>query len=418
MFALVDGNNFFVSCERAFDPRLEGRPVAVLSNNDGCCISRSNEFKALGIPMGTPFFKLRDQAERGGIVLLSGNYELYGDLSRRVMEMLRDFSPDVDQYSVDEAFVSVDLGHDADYYSYGMRMRSAVLRCVGIPCGIGFAPTKTLAKIANHIAKKSRSGVFVLPNDPTGLLCQVPIADVWGVGHRLAPQLVRMGIRNAAELAGFDLDIIDERFGIVVRRIASELRGEPMLSHGDFDEPRHSIACSRSFGTPITDYASMRESVATYLASAATRLRAAGKTAAGVNVYMEYCREFSPVPLDGGMRSGTIVFDRPLASTGEMLSEMSSSLERMFLPGRRYRKSGVVLFGLESADAVQGDFFSNPAADELDNRVYETLDAINRRFGHGAMSLLAEGTDKPWKMKRDRLSRRYTTDWDELLCVK
>ena len=229
MIGLVDGNNFYVSCERVFDPRLEGRPVAVLSNNDGCCVSRSQEFKALGIPMGTPYFKLKPDIERLGLVLRSSNYELYGDLSRRVIATLQEFVPRVEQYSIDEAFIHPAEPDGADFDALGRRIRATVLKWVGIPCGVGFAPTKTLAKIANHIGKKSPSGVFVMPRDPSDVLRATPVEEVWGVGRRLAPKLSALGIRTAFGLASRDDSEIKRKFGVVLARTAMELRGTPCI---------------------------------------------------------------------------------------------------------------------------------------------------------------------------------------------
>ena len=204
MYGLIDGNNFFVSCERVFDPKLEGKPVAVLSNNDGCCVSRSNEFKALKIPMGTPYFQLKPMIAEYGLILKSSNYELYGDLSRRVIAVLGTFSPDVEQYSIDEAFIGVSMTDPDELFEFGRKVRATILKWVGIPCGVGFAPSKTLAKIANHIGKKEPSGVFVMPSDPSPILDSLPVSEVWGVGRKLAPKLERIGIRTAGQLARTD----------------------------------------------------------------------------------------------------------------------------------------------------------------------------------------------------------------------
>ena len=215
MIGLIDGNNFFVSCERIFDPTLENRPVAVLSNNDGCCISRSNEFKALGIAMGTPYFQLRPLISRYGLVLRSSNYELYSDISHRIISLLHRFSPDVEQYSIDEAFIHLELPSGSDYFKFGTDLRSTILKWIGVPCGVGFAPTRTLAKIANHIGKKSPQGVFVMPQERRSILENTSVEEVWGVGRKLAPKLNSSGIRNAWQLACQDVSAMSKKHSIL-----------------------------------------------------------------------------------------------------------------------------------------------------------------------------------------------------------
>ena len=244
MIGLVDGNNFFVSCERVFDRSLEGKPVAVLSNNDGCVVSRSNEFKKLGIAMGTPYFQLKPKIARLGLVLRSGNHELYSDMSNRLMQVLGALFADIEQYSVDEAFVYPADG--IDFFGYGLRARATILKWIGIPCGIGFAPTKTLAKIANHIAKKTADGVFVLPENPSEILSQIPVGEVWGVGRRLAPKLERDRILTARDLAETPDGKLAKKYGVMLVRTALELRGVACKdeSHSDDDGLSQSLTLS------------------------------------------------------------------------------------------------------------------------------------------------------------------------------
>ena len=252
MVGLVDGNNFFVSCERVFNRRLVGRPVAVLSNNDGCCVSRSNEFKALGIAMGTPYYQLKNREKSGELDFCSSNYELYGDMSRRIISILREEALDVEQYSIDEAFIYPPTGNGIDLVEYGKRLRAKILRWVGIPCGVGFAPTKTLAKIANHIGKKQPDGVFLLPDDPTEILASLPAGEVWGVGRRLALKLRAERIFSAKDLRDASDDVIRSVGGVVLLRTATELRGKPCNEERDYDGDPDSVSCSRSFGVPVT----------------------------------------------------------------------------------------------------------------------------------------------------------------------
>ena len=266
MVGLVDGNNFFVSCERVFNRRLVGRPVAVLSNNDGCCVSRSNEFKALGIAMGTPYYQLKNREKSGELDFCSSNYELYGDMSRRIISILREEALDVEQYSIDEAFIYPPTGNGIDLVEYGKRLRAKILRWIGIPCGVGFAPTKTLAKIANHIGKKQPGGVFLLPDDPTEILASLPAGEVWGVGRRLALKLRAERIFSAKDLRDASDDVIRSVGGVVLLRTATELRGKPCNEERDYDADPDSVSCSRSFGEPVTTLDGISESLASFTA--------------------------------------------------------------------------------------------------------------------------------------------------------
>jgi len=418
MIGLVDGNNFYVSCERIFDPSLEGKPVAVLSNNDGCVISRSQEFKNLQIPMGTPYFQLREAEKYYGLIFRSSNYELYGDISRRVIAVLQEFAQDVEQYSIDEAFVQVPLDDLEECHRFGLSLRQRVLRWVGIPCGVGFAKTKTLAKIANHIGKKRPDGVFVMPADPTAVLATVPVAEVWGVGRRLAPKLERLGIRNAQQLAEKDDDFLLKRFSIMLARTALELRGIPAVAADTLHDIAQSVSCSRSFGHPVVDFTDLAESVAHYAAQAAEHLRRDGLVAAGANVYFQYHPEQGPPPRDGGFTGTTLTFPTPTASTGDIIKAISPKLPAMFIPGRRYKKSGVVFFGLESTSHQQLQLFSSHQDDSRKERLAAAMDDINRHYGRGTLFNLAEGINRPWSMKRERLTPSYTTSWEQLLQVK
>ena len=418
MIGLVDGNNFFVSCERAFDPSLEGKPVAVLSNNDGCVISRSNELKALDVPMGTPFFQLRPKLARHGIVVRSSNYELYGDLSRRMISVLHEFAPEVEQYSVDEAFVSVGFREDEDCVEFGRRMRAAILSWVGIPCGVGFAPTKTLAKIANHVGKKTPGGVFAMPEDPRPLLDGLPVREVWGIGRRLAPKLEARGIRDALALSLADERSLRAEFGINVVRTARELRGVPAVDLSDAEPESRSVASSRSFGRPVTELSELEESVAQHLAEAASRIRAMRLRASVVNVYFQYYPERGPFPLEGGVSSATVCPERPCSSTLELIAAVRPRLRSLFRPGRRYKKTGVALLGLEGDEGGQTDLFADAARDERSDRLAEAMDRINGRFGKGTLFSPAEGIEKPWAPKREFLSPCRTTRWDQILEVR
>ena len=416
MIGLVDGNNFFVSCERVVNPRLIGRPVAVLSNNDGCCVSRSNEFKARKIPMGTPYFQLKDREATGELVFCSSNYELYGDLSRRIISILREDAVDVEQYSIDEAFIfPPSFSTSAEFIDYGKRLRAKILRWVGIPCGIGFAPTKTLAKIANHIGKKRHGGVFVMPEDPTPVLDQLPIEEVWGIGRQLSAKLHASGIHTAEQFRRMRDDDIRHLGSVTTLRTALELRGTPCVTDRGYDEDPDSISCSRSFGDPVTTCDALIESIASFTAQAATKLRKFDLLASGANICAQY-----GTACENGWTSRTVMFEHPTNATNEMLVRISKDVPALFVNGLRYRKSGMVFFGLEKAgSARQLDLFSTTEPHE-NSKLYKTVDALNAQFGKGAIITASEGLNGKslWRMKREKLSRRATTNWHELITVK
>ena len=415
MIGLVDVNNCFVSCERVFNRSLVGRPVAVLSNNDGCCVARSNEFKALGIAMGTPYFQLKDREKSGELVFCSSNYELYGDMSRRLISILRDEALDVEQYSIDEAFILPPNNPDLGYAEYGKRLRAKILRWIGLPCGIGFAPTKTLAKIADHIAKKRPEGVFVLPDDPTDILADLPSDEVWGVGRRLVVKLRAERIFTAKDLRDARDDVIRSVGGVTLLRTAQELRGIPSNDDRDYDADPDSVSCSRSFGEPVTTLEGIAESLASFTAQAATKLRKHGLLASGCNVYAQIFHSGG----GGDFLGRTVMFPAPTDATNEMLKAIREEVDALYIPGTRYRKTGVVFFGLEKVgSARQLDLFS-PVEKAEASPLYKAIDALNKRYGKGKVFSAAEGLgDRSWKMKRTKLSKRPTTRWDELMVVR
>ena len=417
MIGLVDGNNFYVSCERVFGRKLVGRPVAVLSNNDGCCVSMSPEFKALGIPRGTPYFQLKDRESRqegdGGIVFLSSNYELYGDMSRRIVSILREEAVAVEQYSIDEAFVIPPSSVlRSSLFSYGEALRSKLLRWTGIPCGVGFAPTKTLAKIANHIGKKRPEGVFVMPDDPTEILASLPVGEVWGVGRRLPVKLREERIHTARDLRDAPDDVLRSVGGVVLLRTVLELRGIEGVRERDYDADPDSVSCSRSFGEPVATLEALSESIASFVAQAAVKLRRHGLLASGCNIYAQYGSA-----LEGRFTERTVVFPNPTDATNEMLSSVSKGIAALFVPGERYRKSGIVFFGLEKAGSVrQLDLFAETRPLER-SKLYEVVDAMNRKYGRGSLVSASEGLRERvplWRMRRDKLSAVSTTDWKKL----
>lgn len=418
MLALVDGNNFFVSCERIFDLSLRPpRPVAVLSNNDGCVVSRSNELKALGVKMGVPGFELRAHEKEWQVAIRSSNYELYGDISRRIVEVLQEFSPSVIPYSIDEAFLELALPPGVDFIDYAKRIRRAVLQWVGIPCGVGLAATKTLAKAANHIGKKRPDGVFMIDGESRRVLDSFPVDDVWGVGRRLAPRLQRQGITTAGALARQDPVVIRRKFGLPLARTVLELRG----THATADElpeaPPQSINVSRCFGRPVVKLEELHEAIAYFCSKACEKLRSKQRGASGVNVYFQRCAEGGNEWYTGGMVGGTINFSEPVWHTGPMLGALRELTARLFVAGDRYRRAGVLLFGIEPQDNNAPGLFEDQesaAAKRTMSAADCAVDEINRRYGRGMLFRLSEGLAKPWQMRRQNKTPAWTTCWDDL----
>ncbi len=421
VIALVDCNNFYVSCERVFNPALENKPVVVLSNNDGCVIARSNEAKALGIRMGEPFFKVRTFFRKHGVRFLSSNYALYGDMSQRVMNTLAHFTPHLEVYSIDEAFLNLtglSLSQpEASLEEYARRLRATVKKWTGMPVSIGLAETKTLAKIANHAAKKTpdMDGVFDLRTSPgrDERLAAVPVEDVWGIGRRLSLRLNAKGIHNALQLREADMDWVryELHMGIVGARMVMELRGIPCLSLELCPPAKKEVACTRSFGKPISTFQEMRQSVITYTARAAEKVRAQHSVAGILNVFILT----NPFKLDEPQyyNSQLVKLPIPTASTPELTSYAVKALEAIFRPGYRYKKSGVVLSALQPDQAVQATFFDQRNR-STENRLMNTVDKINRQMGRDTIQYAACGLKPGWHLRADFRSRRYTTRWEEL----
>ena len=413
MTGLLDCNNFYVSCERVFDPGLNGRPVAVLSNNDGSCISRSEEFKALDLPKRIAYYQLKNYAEKLGIVFRSSNYCLYGDMSNRVMRILRGMVPQTEQYSIDESFFHMDFAPGFDYAEFGAAIRKRVLRWTGIPCGIGFAPTRTLAKIANHLAKKTTSGVFVMPDDPLPILRKLPLTEVWGVSWRLEKRLLGISVRNAAELAECDPSEIRKNFNVVLAQTVLELQGTPAVAGDDFEGPAQRIGFSRSFRAPTASEEAIRESVLHYTAVAAEKLRARHEAASCIYIYAHYTAAYDDaVKLPSGYCGHVVAFPTPLSEHLSMIRHIAPAIRHIIVPGRKAMKTGVVLFELEDAAGAGGDLFRQPDARNL--ALAGAMDEINRRYGRDTLFLAGEGVKREWSMKREFLSRRFTTNWNEL----
>lgn len=422
--ALVDVNNFYVSCERVFQPRLEGQPVVVLSNNDGCVVSRSAEAKAFGVPMAEPWHKLRDLAARHGIHALSSNYALYGDLSRRVMNVLGQFSPDQEVYSIDECFLDLSAQPSVDGTQMGKAIRQRLRQWVGVPVCVGIGATKTLAKLANHIAKKrpGLQGVLDLTvmssAEIDALFAHVPVREVWGIGRKLEAQLTVLGICSVADLRGADPTVMSRRFSVVLERTILELRGIVCLGIEERVLPRQQIISSRSFGAPVFSLADLSESLRMHVTRAAEKLRGQGSVAGRLGIefmtnryrpqdsqYRPYLAETLAVPTD---------------DTCELLAVAMRLLRQNYQEGYRYIKAGVVLHDLRPRDAQQDPLFSTPEkANSKRQHLMAVLDQASKRWGRGTIAPGSAGLVEPrkWAMKQEALSPAYTTRWSELARV-
>ena len=422
-FALVDVNNFYVSCERVFRPGLTNTPLVVLSNNDGCAVARSNEVKALGVKMGTPWFKLKGLARQHGIQAFSSNYVLYGDMSNRVTTILRDFSPDIEVYSIDESFLRIEtVAHlYGGAVSMGQQIRERVLQWTGLPVCVGVGPTKTLAKFANHLAKKNAifGGVCDLHVMPRPERLQwmngVDVAEVWGVGRRTAARLETMGIRTVLDLRNTSPKEIRSQFGVVMERTCSELRGISCLTLEDMAPARQQIMSSRSFGVPVESIEELQEAVACYTTRAAEKLRQQQSTSAAVHVFLQTNRFKDDEPQYHP--AITVPLIEATDDTLALISAATSGLRRIFRTGFHYKKVGVMLTLLSSKTARQGTLFDEPAARGKSAKLMAVMDAINQEFGRDTLRSAAEGVEKRWAMRAGMRSPRYTTQWDELPVV-
>jgi DNA polymerase V len=425
--ALIDCNNFYVSCERLFQPRLEGKPVVVLSNNDGCVVSRSQEVKDLGIKMAVPWFQLKDIAKRHGIISLSSNYTLYADISNRVMRLLSQWSPDQEVYSIDECFLDLtgmtDLSGLVNLTRYAQTMRSTIRQCVGIPVCIGIAPSKTLAKLANHVAKKQKRYDSVCDFNAMSaeemytLLAQIEVGEVWGVGRRSAVRLQQMGINTVLELKRSAAKRVRAEFGVVMERIVAELNGVACLELDEVTPPRQQIICSRSFGLPVTLLADLEQAVIAYTTRAAEKLRSQHTLAGGIQVYIRTNPHKANSHKEGApqyQQAMLLPLFEPTNDTRLLCRAALSGLRQIYRSGYAYQKAGVILTEIIAATARPRTLFDDVAAQQKSAALMETLDRINRRMGSGTMQLLGEGVRKSWAMRRGNVSQRYTTEWDEL----
>jgi DNA polymerase V len=415
--ALVDCNNFYASCERVFQPALRGKPVVVLSNNDGCVIARSNEAKALGIGMGEPWHVCRARVDARNIIVRSSNYTLYGDMSARVMQALAGFTPDLEIYSIDEAFLNL-AGFEHRLEPHARALRQTVLQWTGIPVSVGIAPTKTLAKLANRQAKKdpASGGVtLLLTAEAQGqALARIELTDLWGIAGRLAARLIALGIKTPLDLRDADPKFMRERFSVVMERMTLELRGTPCITLEEAPPDRKSIMASRSFGCMVTDKRELEEAMSTHAARAAEKMRRQNLATARLTVFI-HTNKFRPQDRQH-FAEQTIHLPVATADSGKLTSAALRALAAIYRPGHAYKKAGVMLLDLLPAADVQGGLFDQPDGPRSEARM-KVIDALNKRYGRDTVSLAASGRKRTWKLRSDFISPRYTTCWDELLKV-
>jgi DNA polymerase V len=416
--ALVDCNNFYASCERVFQPELRGVPLVVLSNNDGCVIARSNEAKVLGIIMGEPWHVVRERIGENVLCMRSSNYTLYGDMSARVMRILAAFTADFELYSIDEAFLGLGGFEPTRLEAHARLLRQRVLQWTGIPVSVGIAATKTLAKVANHRAKKDPAGggVHLLLGDAAidAALAQLPLTDIWGIAGRLARRLAALGITTPLALKQTDARFVRERFSVTLERTVRELQGIPCIALEEAPPDRKTIMASRSFGRMVTARAEMTEAVASYATRAAEKMRRQNLAAGRLMVFVQ-TNPFRPQDAQYA-RERMVALPVATGDTGKIIGAAQRGLAAIWRPGFRYKKAGVMLLDLVRADRVQRALFDRPDGARSQARM-RALDQLNRRFGRGTVSYAAAGITRGWRMQRGSLSPRYTTSWEELLTV-
>lgn len=415
-FALVDCNNFYASCERVFDPSLQGRPVVVLSNNDGCIIARSDEAKALGIEMGTPYFQAKDILRQRDVVVFSSNYALYGDLSGRVMGTLAYAAPAVETYSIDEAFLGLDRMRANT--GFARSLQRLVGQWTHIPISIGIAPTKTLSKVANRLAKRRKQchGVFRLPEDELDTwLDQVGVRDIWGIGPAYTRLLHQNKVYTARQLRELDDRWVRRHMTIVGLRTVWELRGISCIPLDRAKAAKANIMCSRSFGEPVTQKAELREAVATFASRVAEKLRAQRSVAGALYVFVT-TKRYGPGP--HYRNHATVTLPVPTAYTPTLVREALRGLDGIWKADIRYKKAGVMVQDVTPASQVQGDLFASKRQAQ-NASLMAAMDAVNATYGRGTLSLAATGVGREaWHRKELRRSPRYTTRWDELAEVR
>ena len=423
MKAIIDCNSFYSACERIFKPSLNEKPVVVLSNNDGCIVSRTDEAKALGIQMAGPYYEAKEILQQHKVSVFSSNYHLYGDMSRRVMDTLRRLCQHVEVYSVDEAFVELAGIPEKEMWDYGLHIRNTVEQWTGIPVSVGIAPTKTLAKVANHIAKKNKVATqgtvaLITSEQIRYALENTPVRNIWGVGFRSTEKLRWFGIDNGWKLRNMSEEWAHKNLGGVIgTRLIRELHGEPCIQMKDPLEKKRMIATTRMFGKPVSELKDLKEAVATYTTRAAEKLRRQGGAARVINVFVvtnDYTDGYQYNPGTKGLYTTL-----PIATslTNELIAQAIPLVEQLYKKGSRYLKAGVMLSGIVPEDSVQYNLFEPPAHSSL-RELMNVVDNVNFSMRDDVVKFATSGTTKNWKMRQEMRSKRYTTRWEELFEVR
>lgn len=419
VIALIDCNNFFVSCERVFRPDTWNRPVAVLSNNDGCIIARSNEVKSLGVPMGVPLFQVRDVLERNSTVLFSANFGLYGDMSQRITSLISGLSPTIEVYSVDESFADLSSLGSVDYERWAKETKEMIWHCTGVPVSIGIGPSKTLAKAAAEYAKKeaSSNGVHVALSeaDRATLLSWLPVEDIWGIGRRYAPKLRDQGVRTAQDLAGLSDKWILKELTTRGLTTATELRGRAVLGFDDDSEGRKSIGRSRAFGHTIHSFHQLESAVATFTAQAAVKLRSQGSVAGSVVTYLKTSRRSESYQ----SLTTTTPLSEPSADTGRLIRAALRGLESIYDKDFSYQKAGIMLSDITSQEAWQLSLLEPDGRRDKKAGLMRSIDKLNNKYGASTVWHAAQDIQRSqWQSKHEKRSPNYTTSWSDLPVLK
>ena len=418
MYALVDCNNFYASCERVFNPNLQGKPVAILSNNDGCVIARSDEAKLLGLPMGAPIFKWEKFCKDNNIKVLSSNYPLYGDMSNRVMTILKQFTPDVEVYSIDEAFLQFKGFENYDLEGYGYQIRNRILKWTGIPTCVGIAPTKALSKVANKIARKfpkETKGSYVIDSDESRIkaLKWTKIDSIWGIGRRLQKKLEAKGCRTAYDFTQLDSEWVRKTLSIVVWRLQKDLQG---VSKIEMDEPvrKKAIATTRSFDYTYDDINYIKERISTFATVCAEKLRRQGSSCHMIMVMLR--SDSHKKELEQHRESIMVSFPYPTDSSLLISTQAVNAVKSIYKKGIKYKKAGVIVTGLVPTDNYQLDMFSRE--DPKHKPLMSAIDSINKKYKNHKVKLGSQDLERTWKMRQERLSPRYTTNINDIIVVK
>ena len=409
--ALIDCNSFYVSCERLFNPKIKNVPVVVLSNNDGCVISRSTEAKKLGIKMGEPYFKVKELVRKNNVQIFSSNYSLYGDLSRRVMKVLKGFSDKIEIYSIDEAFIDLSHIKDENIEDYGKRIRERVLKWTGIPTSVGISCTKTLSKVANHVAKKNKTGVIFLKDNIDDVLKNFDISDIWGVGRQLSKLYIKNGINNAYKLKNISNSWVKKSTNVLGAKTVMELRGIPCINLETEETKRKSCCVSRSFGRKVESLNKLKESITTHCLNAAEKIRNDNQTTRSITVFIRT----SPFDKNRKYYSNSLTIDLPVATNNslELVKVAIEGLKKIYKYGYFYQKAGIILSKLGEAGEKNLNLLT-PILENKSQTLMKAIDVTNAKYGRNVISVAQAGINNSWKMRREHSSKIDTASFDSL----